>query len=758
MKRISIKFSSSPSPTPIESNTIFLANPTFATPVFPFPYLHSHFYAHFYLIGFGLAFLVNFRYHDAPIIKQQLRFLPVSIMFSSAASPSMPGSKQQQQCSTALLDKLAKVLPKGYKFTINHLSTPPTRTDALCSPPPDARPDRTYRESHFLAISIDATPKTSSTSSLSIPFPPLTPGRASDNAATHSNQVLILGLEIYIFTTAWSSTFFVSKADSTGYLSILNLPKGAPSPIREISSAFVSYLVQERRRDNVQTIVSLFARAQNQYLFPGSVENEHKHVLDDRGLVRWWCRVLNSVMEAQGTHEDKIFRPSNKKGDWEQMKGFLVVPGLDAYELRAFLPRTPTTPSNWVLGHPLERISHFAREYDWVPPRCLVPKFPDDPKSRFRDELDLEGSKSAQYEEKGLWRSVQTMEQFWDMMTYRQECSSGHMTGFVWVVLEPYGWAEKNEPTVASPTDTPFTPNSSFDATQMSQPSTPPKRRNTLTTSTPKTSPLKMTATPGSTQLTPTKQSPSKGAPGAKDKKRTLKGPIHPRMPRVKRHARNYVPDIPVTTSYYYWPPAGRGTRIVAEADYKRSLDLLTKLDFETLELATTSTRRWINEVGGGQKWALEVIGRRNVAPATVVPASIAVNNMTNLVRKKQRPAEVSVAEKAGGERSTGPATSAVVTLPVVTVPVLTPRKKPQNEVDGLTPTPPSTVEVDSKTTASVNHLVPRKKRKESTPEEPGPTNSSSAAANGGDATSSTDAPAVNSLAGGLVRKKVKTS
>ncbi|ROW01912.1 hypothetical protein VMCG_05538 [Cytospora schulzeri] len=682
-------------------------------------------------------------------------------MFTSTASPSTPASKQQQQCSTALLEKLAKVLPKGYRFTINHLSTPPTRTDALCSPPPDARPDRTYRESHFLAISIDSNAKPSSTSkNPSISSSPLTPGRANESVATNNNQVLVLGLEIYVFTTAWSSTFFVSKADSTGYLSILNLPKGAPSPIREISSAFVSYLVQERRRDNVQTIVSLFARAQNQYLFPGSVENEHKHVLDDRGLVKWWCRVLNSVMEGQGTHEDKIFRPSNKKGDWEQMKGFLVVPGLDAYELRAFLPRTPSTPSNWILGHPLERISHFAREYDWVPPRCLVPKFPDDPKSRFRDELDLEASKSAQYEEKGLWRSVQTMEQFWDMMAYRQECSSGHMTGFIWVVLEPYGWAKDNETTVTSPTESLFTSNSSFDITQMSQPSTPPKRRNTLTSSTPKTSPLKMGATPGSTQLTPTKQSPSKGGSGAKDRKKTLKGPIHPRMPRVKRHARNYVPDIPVTTSYYYWPPAGRGTRIVAEADYKRSIDLLTKLDFETLELAITSTRRWINEVGGGQKWALEVVGRRHVTSATVAPASIAVNNMTNLVRKKQRPTVVSVTNKDGAEHPLGSAPAATATQPVVTVPVLTPRRKPQTEVEGLTPTPPSTAgaEVGSSATAPVNLLVPRKKRKEPTPEMEEPANGSSAAAKDEDVTSSTDAPAVNVLADGLVRKKAKTS
>ena len=673
-------------------------------------------------------------------------------MFPMTASPSAPTSKQHQQCSAALLDKLAKVLPKGYKFTVNHLSTPPTRTDALCSPPPDARPDRTYRESHFLAISIDATAKLSSTAGRSIPSSPLTPGRTLDNTATNSNQVLVLGLEIYVFTTAWSSTFFVSKADSTGYLSILNLPKGTPSPIREISSAFVSYLVQERRRNNVQTIISLFARAQNQYLFPGSVDNPNKHVLDDRGLVKWWCRVLDSVMQGQGTHEDKIFRPSNKQGDWEQMKGYLIVPGLDAYELRAFLPRTSLTSSNWVLGHPLERISHFAREYDWVPPRCLVPKFPDDPKSRFRDELDLEASKSANYEEKGLWRSIQTVEQFWDMMAYRQECSSGHITGFAWIVLEPYGWAKKNEATVVSPTDTVISPNASFDTTTVTQPLTPPKRRDTLTGATPKTSPLKVSATPGSTQLTPSKGSPSK----AKDKKRMLKGPIRSRMPRVKRHARNYVPDIPVTTSYYYWPPEGRGTRIVAEADYKRSVDLLTKLDFETLELATTSTRRWINEVGGGQKWASEVVGRRHIDAAAIAPAAVAINNMTNLVRKKQRAAEQPATNKANTDRSSGSTPAPVTTQPGMTV--LIPRKKPKSETEAPTPlVAPSTAGSDAGINApsSVNILVPRRKRKDSGSSSP---TASSTKLDADAVSASTEAPVEEVLTGGLMRKKAKIS
>lgn len=656
-----------------------------------------------------------------------------------ASSTAVPGSPHvKQQCSAALLDKLANVLPKGYKFVVHHLSTPPTRTEALCSPPPGALSDRTYRESHFLAVSIDtaANPRPLPTSS-SLPSSPLTPGGSHDA----TRQVLVLALEVFIFSTAWSTTFFVSKADSTGYLHLLNFPKGTLSPIREISSAFISHLVEARRRDNAQTIVSLFARAQNQYLFPGSVENTGKHVLDDRGLIKWWCRVLDSVMDGQGTHEDAIFRPTNKKGDWEDKKAYLVVPGLDDYEARAFLPRTPSAASNWSLKHPLERISHFAREYDWVPPRCLVPKFPDDPKSRFRDELDFESSKSAQYEEKGLWRSVPTMDQFWEMMTFRQECSGGHMTGFLWLVLEPHGWSQANE--VASPVESLITPSTSFDGSATLQTVTPPKRRDGLAASTPKSSPFKVAHTPGTTQ-----QSPSKGGSPSRPKKRVLQGPIRSRLPRVKKHARNYVPNIPVLTTYYYWPPEGRGTRIVAEADYKRSVDLLMKLDFETLELAIRSSKRWTNEVGGGQKWALDVVGRRQT-PMTSSVATTSVNNMAGLVRKKQKPAETSEMrqDSLGSAASTAPA-------PVT---MLTARRKPKNDssetaVPSISP-PDGIADAQEASAIAANILVPRKKRKELTTEDSGV---GSMEVNEADA--STETPAVNVLDDGLVRKKPKAS
>ncbi|KAB5545481.1 H3 K56 histone acetylation protein KAT11 [Coniochaeta sp. 2T2.1] len=531
-----------------------------------------------------------------------------NILFGAKRDPTTP--------SNLLVEKLASIIPKGFKFGVYHLSTPPTKTEALFSAPPDERPDRTYREDHFLAITVDVEPENSN-------------GRQDQD--TEPRRVLVLGLEVFLFTTAFSTTLFVSKADSTGYLGLLKLPKGTPSPIREISAAFVSFLVEYRQRKSIQTVVSLFARAQSQYLFPGSVDNKGKHVLDDRGLVKWWCRVLNPLLEPQ---DNETRRDRSMK--WGDIKGYLVVPGLDRYETRAFLPRTGEAAANWTLGHPLERISHYTEEYDWVPLSCLIPKFPDDPKSRFRDELDAEASKSDH--NTGTWKSVKTLDQFWEMMAFRQECSSGRLTGFIWVVFDPKG--SENAGKTQSPDQPLPTPASSFNgAPTLPLSSTPPRRRAGVGAATPQSSPLKRKVS-DSANSSPSKQKNDNETEKKKKKKKKLKGPIIARQPKIKTHQRNYLLKRPISTAYYYWPPEGRGSKIVDEDSYKRIVELLLHLDFATLEKACGSTARWIGEVGMGAKWGAEIVGRsehRTINPlAGDVKAAAPVNNLAGLIKRKR--------------------------------------------------------------------------------------------------------------------------
>ncbi|RGP68977.1 regulator-ty1 transposition 109 [Fusarium sporotrichioides] len=466
--------------------------------------------------------------------------------------------------------RLASVLPQGHKFTTFHISTPPKKTNPLYSPPPNERPERTYCENHFLAVSIDA---------------PNEPGK----------QVLVLGIEVFIYTTARSTTLFVSKADSTGYLALLNLPKGTPSPIREICATFVGFLVEKRRRKDIQFVVNLFARAQDQYLFPGSVDNKGKHVLDDRGLIKWWCRVLDPLLGPA---------PKSTEAPWKSANGYIVVPGLETYETRALTPRKPE--SAWEFTHPLERISHYYREFDWVPPRCLIPHFPDDPKSRFRDELDEEAASSQAMKNQGSWKSVKTLDMFWEMMAYRQECSSGRMTGFIWLVFDDQEPASKLE-----------------DSRSTAPPETPKKQR--IVQITPTTTPRK---------LFPSKEKKDSKIKKKKTKK-TLKGPIIARAPRIKRAKHNYLLDRPTNTAYYSWTPQGRGERIFDEAAYKRIVDLLLHLDFATLNKAVGSTRRWLSEGGGGGKWGVVVVGTRET-PVPVSNDNTGVNNLTGLVKRKR--------------------------------------------------------------------------------------------------------------------------
>ncbi|OAA74219.1 DNA damage response protein Rtt109 [Cordyceps fumosorosea ARSEF 2679] len=499
-----------------------------------------------------------------------------------------------ERTDNGLQARLGPVLPKGHQFGIFHLSTPPTKSAALYSAPPNERPDRTFCESHFLAVSIKI-PKNDGVALLD----------------ENQRDVLILGVEILIYSTMHTTTLFVSKADSTGYLHLLKLPKGTPSPIREVCGAFLSHLVDNRRREGKQFIVSLFARAQSQYLFPGSVENSGKHVLDDRGLVKWWCRVLSPLLETS---------PKGDLQPWGSVKGYLVVPGLEEYETRAFLPRA-SLPS-WSLTHPLERISHYTKELDWVPPRCLIPRYPDDPKSRFRDELDEEAAQTGGMRKAGAWQSVKTLDVFWEMMAFRQECSSGRMTGFIWVVFDD----DPQDGSAPRAPDTPRKPRPS--AAAASQRATEKRARDK-------------------------KKLREKQARA----KRKLRGPIVTRPPRVKTEHKNYLlARCPTATPHYAWPAGGRGERIVGEGVYRRIVELLLHLDFATLDKAAGSTRRWVGEVAMGSPatWGYEVTGTMEAVPPADVGKGggdgVAVNNLSGLLVKRKRSAAEDGAAKTTTE------------------------------------------------------------------------------------------------------------
>jgi len=469
---------------------------------------------------------------------------------------------------SSLTSKLAHALPRDVHITLHHVSSNPTPSAAIFAAPPGSKPEKTLCESHFVTVSV-------------------TPSSTVE-------EILVYAIEVLIYTTEHLTTLFVSKADSTGYSRLIETPRGSPSLLKTISSTFISHLVVTRQRPGVKLVVSLFARAQDQYLFPGSIENSSKHVLDDRGLVRWWSGVLDSVLRqhVKATSEHNGEDGNGDPEDATQVKGYLVVPGCDKHETQSFLaPSAKTDPPDrkrWSNSHPLRQL---ATNPD-VPPRCLIPHFPDDPKARFLDELDDELPDSqasqnnpAKRSNTGQWKSVKTMEQFWELMAFRQECSSGRLVGFLWVVFPP--------PELHSHTSNLLNGGSQVSTSLAEHHPSPP--------------------TP------PTKPPP---------KKRLLTGPIRPRPPRTKPHPTT-TPSLtttpsspakqqPATTKYYHWPPSHRGQLVLSAKNYHRAIDVLLRLDFAGRNVAENSTRRWVDEVGviagtgtGTCCWGEVIVGMR---------------------------------------------------------------------------------------------------------------------------------------------------
>lgn len=568
---------------------------------------------------------------------------------------------------SSLPSKLAAAFPCGTAMSLYHISTPPTKCAALYHPPKGSKPERTFCESHFLAFAID-------------------PDHATKENGNKSSQMLVFAIEALIYTTSSLTTLFVSKADSTGFLHLLPRPKdGSPSLLKTISTTVIAHLVDTHRRPGVNLVVSLFARSQGQYLFPGSVENDTKHVLDDRGLIKWWCRVLDPL-----ARQDTRPHPASDLGDEDgeesevSTKAYLIAPGLDKYETSfLFPPSSRSDPADgkiWVNSYPLPELSKNPT----AAPRCLIPHFPDDPKARFLDELDDEIIQPSKYEvdrspskvKTDMWKSIKSLTQFWDAMEFRQECSSGRMVGFIWVVFKPhnpipdrdqFGDSQPSMLSVAENAEFPSTPDkdqygesqaSLVSVTENTElPPTPvdSQQRDTLTTVaklepevnkasnmmlSPQVSPSKFSDNfPASQESaistssrvsasTKLKKRPLRGPTIARGEKRTkLTGPIISRAPRIKSASAtnsSLIKDTPVRSRYFLWQESGRGSLVLAAKDYNRVTELVLRLDFAGTELAASSTSRWVDEVAamGGltstSTWEVEIVGQNTGSGAAV--------------------------------------------------------------------------------------------------------------------------------------------
>ncbi|KAJ5664845.1 uncharacterized protein N7477_007293 [Penicillium maclennaniae] len=472
-------------------------------------------------------------------------------------------------------DLLAKILPFGAELTVRHASSIPSPSPALFAAAPGEEPEQTFLESHFLSASVDS-PK--------------------DDGA----EIIVFGMEVLVYTTAHLTTIFVSKADSTGFIHLLELPQRV-SVLRLISSTFLSYLARTHQRPGVRLVVSLFARAQNQYLFPGSIENAEKHVLDDRGLIKWWCRAVDPILrehEPESLSKDPKLLNQTVEATKASATAYLIVPGCDRFETRNFFPATARSDAQdrprWLSSYPLKQMCHDPE----APPRCLVPRLPDDPKTRFLIDLDDELPESIEGEgaahATGQWKSIKSLDQFWEMMSFRQECSAGRLVGFLWLVINPPGLM--NSTTMASRTRS-FIPDK---ATSQSN--------------------------NGPDQCKATPVSESHKEPTDKEQPAELHSAPAPSFDRPLVAS---VPAASMEPNSFYWPEAGRGNMMDCVLDH-----------FYDEKEIVASTKAYVDEVASladQLTWGKRAIGTH--APQSTSSEFVPMNNLldSGLIRKRKK-------------------------------------------------------------------------------------------------------------------------
>lgn len=503
-----------------------------------------------------------------------------------------------------LADLLAKVLPTGAALTVRHVSSTPAPSAALFAAAPGQDAESTFCENHFLSVSIESS--------------------EHDGA-----EIIVFGMEVLVYNTAHLTTIFVSKADSTGFIHLLKLPQKV-SVLRLISNTFLSYLARSHQRPGVRLVVSLFARAQDQYLFPGSIENAEKHVLDDRGLIKWWCRSIDHILREK--EPESVSKDSKTHETVEAAKAsataYLIVPGCDRFETRNFFPVSaradPQDQPRWLASYPLQQMCRDPL----APPRCLVPRLPDDPKTRFLIDLDDELPEPVEGENAppstGQWKSVKSLDQFWEMMSFRQECSAGRLVGFLWLVINPPGLMNSttmaSKATMASQAGNVSGAVTAYSIEKRSSSVENQSRRDASKSETKETA----AATKVGAEATDVSTESHPEPVGSVE--------YSPLASSAEPQSTNAVP--------FHWPEAGRGNVVLSEADYKKMMDGVLDHFYDADEIVT-STKSYIDQVAAladQLTWGKRVSG--TCSPQNATNEAVSTNNFldSGLIRKRKKP------------------------------------------------------------------------------------------------------------------------
>ncbi|WWD16407.1 hypothetical protein CI109_100833 [Kwoniella shandongensis] len=436
---------------------------------------------------------------------------------------SFPSGGQSISLRDHLLASLS-TLPNAHKLSLTLLISEPKRTSTLF--PHTPHPPRCLQQEYLVVLSSEMAEKTegpAGTNPSAVEEPALVESSAaldptsttttplqSDTKPTPS-RVLVSAISAYLYTfpSASDSTkpiLYISKVDSSGY---------TPQPLpytRNLIRSFLTYFVTSRP-DLPSLRIQLFARAQRQYLFANSADGPLKKVLGGAGLCKWWKGVYEDVcvevmaasMSQQQLNTDSPTGNGSGSGGGggsgpssagvqiqRQGERLLSVkyllPGYDEIEARNMLGPGRPLPQvmEWKYEPPfgLDHSSNTTVANSTstssskdLPPSLanLIPSLPDDPKTRFLEELVADAPTTSHHghvsadgqtkptstsdqsntgetsaaqikiktkkereaeEEESIRRSAHltlsrvTPTEFWERMGFRQECASGDVTGF----------------------------------------------------------------------------------------------------------------------------------------------------------------------------------------------------------------------------------------------------------------------------------------------------------------------------------------
>lgn len=242
-----------------------------------------------------------------------------------------------------------------------------------------------------------------------------------------------------------------------------------PAPSRVLADAYLQYYLQNPPHSSSSLRIHVFARAQDQYLFPRSISNKGKRVLPDNVLCKWWREIL-------GTSATAVWKKSHSSSP--NISLYYLLGGFTFPESLAVLSRAPepteASAPSWQYGQPYLKVAPplLVPKGNKITINDLIPSFQDDPKARQMtewasspipyagqdgdyDEIAEEIQKLADtspllhdlrskeiqeqkdQERKKLTKDTERdVEGFWEVMGNRGECASGHVAGFFVVVSE----------------------------------------------------------------------------------------------------------------------------------------------------------------------------------------------------------------------------------------------------------------------------------------------------------------------------------